>query len=162
MLQHIVKKNILLITGSASEAGPGFRAGAGIGFRIPLTGGHQIRADASYPLLGRSVKFYEQKSEPISNGNLNKVYIEASPGLEASPGSTFCRWRLRVRRSCARLVQFSDEAAETVARDELLAVQLEARRGRGVVGLEPLLDGAALVRMAIHLLAVRDAGRMRR
>ena len=33
MLQHIVKKNILLITGSPSEAGPGFRAGAGIGFR---------------------------------------------------------------------------------------------------------------------------------
>ena len=48
MLQHIVQKNILLITGSASEAGPGFRAGAGIGSRIPLTGGHQIRADASY------------------------------------------------------------------------------------------------------------------
>ena len=48
MLQHILKKNLLLITASASEAGPGFRAGAGIGFRIPLTGGHQIRADASY------------------------------------------------------------------------------------------------------------------
>ena len=39
------------------------------------------------------------------------------------------------------------EAAETVARDELLALELEARRGRGVVFLEPLLDGAALVRM---------------
>ena len=63
-----------------------------------------------------------------------------------------------MRRAC--LVEFSDEAAETVARDELLAVQLEARRGRGVVGLEPLLNGAALVRMAIGLL--RDAGRMRR
>ena len=37
-------RNIILIT----EAGPGFRAGAGTGFRIPLTGGHQIRADASY------------------------------------------------------------------------------------------------------------------
>ena len=49
----------------------------------------------------------------------------------------------------ARLVQFSDEAAERVVRDELLAVQLEPRRGRGVVGFEPLLDGAALVRMAI-------------
>ena len=49
----------------------------------------------------------------------------------------------------------SDEAAETVARDELLALELEARRGRGVVGLEPLLDGAALVRMAVYLL---DAG----
>eukprot|EP00964_Phaeocystis_antarctica_P019296 scaffold10663_cov56-Phaeocystis_antarctica.AAC.1 len=41
-------------------------------------------------------------------------------------------------------VEFSDEAAETVAWDELLAVQLEARRWRGVVVLEPLLDGAAL------------------
>ena len=58
-----------------------------------------------------------------------------------------------MRRSCARLVRFSDEAANKVARDELLAVQLEPRRGRGVVGLEPLLDGAALVRMAIYLLA---------
>ena len=52
MLQHILKKNLLLITGSASEAGPGFRAGAGIGFRIPLTGGHQIRADASSRVKG--------------------------------------------------------------------------------------------------------------
>ena len=81
--------------------------------------------------------------------SITRVY---SPGLEASPGS-FRRWRLRVRRSCARLVQFSDEAAERVVRDELLAVQLEARRGRDAVGLEPLLDGAALVRMAIYLLA---------
>ena len=40
--KHILKKRILGIT----EAGAGFRAGAGIGFRIPLTGGHQIRADA--------------------------------------------------------------------------------------------------------------------
>ena len=46
-------------------------------------------------------------------------------------------------------MQLSNKAAETVARDELLTVQLEARRGRGVVGLEPLLDGAALVCMAI-------------
>ena len=46
-----------------------------------------------------------------------------------------------------------DEAAETVAWDEPLVVQLEARRRRGVVGLEPLLDGAALVRMAVGLLA---------
>ena len=52
-------------------------------------------------------------------------------------------------------MQFSDEAAERVAWDELLAVQLEARRGRDAVGLEPLLDGAALVRMAVGLL--RDA-----
>ena len=56
-------------------------------------------------------------------------------------------------------MQLSDEAAETVARDELLAVQLEARRGRGVVGLEPLLDGAALVYMAIYLFRVRDGER---
>ena len=48
-------------------------------------------------------------------------------------------------------MQLSNKAAETVARDELLTVQLEARRGRGVVGLEPLLDGAALVRVAVHL-----------
>ena len=48
MLQHIVKKNILLITEAGPGFRPGFRAGAGIGFRIPLTGGHQIRADASY------------------------------------------------------------------------------------------------------------------
>ena len=43
-------------------------------------------------------------------------------------------------------VTLADEAAEGVVRDELLVVQLEARRRRGVVGLEPLLDGAALVR----------------
>ena len=41
--KHILKKEDCAITG----AGAGFRAGAGIGFRIPLTGGHQIRADAS-------------------------------------------------------------------------------------------------------------------
>ena len=51
----------------------------------------------------------------------------------------------------AGLVVFSDEAADRVVRVELLALQLGARRGRGVVGLEPLLDGAALVRMAIYL-----------
>eukprot|EP00964_Phaeocystis_antarctica_P096249 scaffold62591_cov58-Phaeocystis_antarctica.AAC.5 len=51
------------------------------------------------------------------------------------------------------LVAVSDEAAETVAWDELLALQLKARRGRGVVGLEPLLDSAALVRMPIYLFA---------
>ena len=44
-----------------------------------------------------------------------------------------------------------DEAAEGVARDELLAHQLDARRGRGGVVLEPLLDGAALVREAVGL-----------
>ena len=31
-----------------TEAGPGFRAGVGIGFRIPLTGGLHIRVDASF------------------------------------------------------------------------------------------------------------------
>ena len=45
-----------------------------------------------------------------------------------------------------------DEAAKGVVRDELLVVQLKASRGRGVVGLEPLLDGAALVRMAVRLI----------
>ena len=56
----------------------------------------------------------------------------------------------------ARPVQFLDEAAEGVVRDELLAHQLEARRGRGVVGLEPLLDGAALVRVTIYLFRICD------
>ena len=56
----------------------------------------------------------------------------------------------------ARPVQFLDEAAERVARDELLAHQLEPRRGRGVVGLEPLLDGAALVRVAVYLFRICD------
>ena len=32
MLQHILKKIILLITEAGAEAGPGFRSGAGIGF----------------------------------------------------------------------------------------------------------------------------------
>ena len=59
-------------------------------------------------------------------------------------------------------MRFSDEAAERVVRDELLAVQLEARRGRGVVGLEPLLDGAALVRVAIYLFCVRSGEEVRR
>ena len=58
----------------------------------------------------------------------------------------------------ARVVKFSDEAAEMVARDELLALELDAGRGRGVVGLEPLLDGAALVRMAVYLFRVRRRG----
>ena len=58
-----------------------------------------------------------------------------------------------VWRYGARPVDVLDEAAKRVARDELLAHQLEPRCGRGVVGLEPLLDGAALVRMAIYLFA---------
>ena len=49
-----------------------------------------------------------------------------------------------------------DAAAEGVVRDELLALELDARRGRGVVGLEPLLDGAALVRMAVGLFCDRE------
>ena len=54
-------------------------------------------------------------------------------------------------RAPATLVEVLDEAAETVVLEELLALELDARRGRGVVGLEPLLDGAALVRMAVYL-----------
>ena len=76
------------------------------------------------------------------------LYAPPSPPPQLQVG-------LRVARSLrARLVKFSDEAAERVARDELLAHQLEARRGRGVVGLEPLLDGAALVGESIYLFAV--------
>ena len=59
--------------------------------------------------------------------------------------------------ACACLAEVLDEAAETVARDELLALEFDARRGRGVVFLEPLLDGAALVRMAVGLF--RDRAR---
>ena len=53
----------------------------------------------------------------------------------------------------ARLVEVEDEAAERVARDEQLALELDACRRRGVVGIEPLLDGAAFVRMAVYLFA---------
>ena len=52
----------------------------------------------------------------------------------------------------ARLVEVLDEAAERVVRDELLALELDARLGRGVVVLEPLLDGAALVGEAVGLV----------
>ena len=72
-------------------------------------------------------------------------------------------WAAQVARSyfvplgaCACLAEVLDETAETVARDELLALELDARRGRGVVGLEPLLDGAALVRMAVYLLGAGE------
>ena len=58
----------------------------------------------------------------------------------------------------ARLVEVEDEAAERVARDEQLALELNPRRGRGVVGLEPLLDGAALVAVTIYLLHLRRGG----
>ena len=54
-------------------------------------------------------------------------------------------------RAPASLVEVLDEAAKGVVRDELLALELDARRGRGVVGLEPLLDGAALVGEAVGL-----------
>ena len=60
------------------------------------------------------------------------------------------------RYAPASLVEVLDEAAERVVRDELLALELDARLGRGVVGLEPLLDGAALVRMAVGLLRDRE------
>ena len=49
-----------------------------------------------------------------------------------------------------------DKAAKGVVRDDLLALELDARRGRGAVGLEPLLDGAALVRMAVYLLGAGE------
>ena len=39
-----------------------------------------------------------------------------------------------------------------VVRIKLLALQLDARRWRGTVGLEPLLDGAALVGEAVYLV----------
>ena len=71
------------------------------------------------------------------------------PADDATAGSAILFVALRAPAS---LVEVLDEAAETVARDELLALELDARRGRGVVGLEPLLDGAALVRMAVYLL----------
>ena len=57
------------------------------------------------------------------------------------------RWRRAHFAPVLWKSQVSDEAAERVVREELLALELDARRGRGVVGLEPLLDGAALVRM---------------
>ena len=56
------------------------------------------------------------------------------------------------QRAPTSLVEVLDEAAEAVARDELLALELDARRGRGVVGIEPLLDGAALVGEAVGLV----------
>jgi hypothetical protein len=49
------------------------------------------------------------------------------------------------------LDKLSDEAAERVALDELLALELDARRRRDVVGLEPVLDGAALVGESVRL-----------
>ena len=57
-----------------------------------------------------------------------------------------------------RLVEVSDEAAERVAWDELLALELDARRRRSVVGLEPLLDGAALIGKPVYLFAFATEG----
>ena len=57
------------------------------------------------------------------------------------------------RPQIARLTNVLDEAAGRVVRVELLALQLDARRGRGVVGLEPLLGGAALVGKVVYLFA---------
>ena len=59
MLQHIVQKNILLITGSASEAGPGFRAGAGIASE------YHLRAATRY---GRMLpKLQKRHPTPFTN-----------------------------------------------------------------------------------------------
>ena len=57
--------------------------------------------------------------------------------------------RQQAASSCLRprLVEVLDEATERV-----LAHQLDARRGRGAVGLEPLLDSAALVGEAVGLI----------
>ncbi len=76
------------------------------------------------------------------------------PADDATAGSAILF--VALLRAPASLVEVLDEAAETVARDELLALELDARRGRGVVGLEPLLDGAALVRMAVYLLGAGE------
>ena len=73
------------------------------------------------------------------------------PANDATAGTAILSVALRAPAS---LVEVLDEAAEAVARDELLALELDARRRRGVVGLEPLLDGAALVRMAVYLLRI--------
>ena len=68
------------------------------------------------------------------------------PADDATARSAITFVPLRVR-----LVEVLDEAAERVVRDELLALELDARLGRGVVVLEPLLDGAALVGEAVGL-----------
>ena len=81
------------------------------------------------------------------------IYAPQPPAGDATAGSAILSVALRAPAS---LVEVLDEAAEAVARDELLALELDARRGRGVVGLEPLLDGAALVRMAVYLLRICD------
>ena len=82
------------------------------------------------------------------------IYAPQPPAGDATAGSAILF--VALLRAPASLVEVLDEAAETVARDELLALELDARRGRGVVGLEPLLDGAALVRMAVYLLGAGE------
>eukprot|EP00964_Phaeocystis_antarctica_P088514 scaffold56327_cov68-Phaeocystis_antarctica.AAC.10 len=60
---------------------------------------------------------------PCSFKTLHPIAYLAPPPPLRPPRSSFA--------------EFSDEATEIVAPDELLALQLEARRGRGVVVLEP-------------------------
>ena len=75
---------------------------------------------------------------PVRAVSRSVVFLSFSSGLRNSKPA-----ELQVPRSLrARLVQVLDEAAKGVVRDELLALELDARRGRGVVDLEPLLDGA--------------------
>ena len=81
------------------------------------------------------------------------IYAPQPPAGDATAGSAILSVALRAPAS---LVEVLDEAAERVARDELLALERGARRGRGVVGREPLLDGAALVCMAVYLLRICD------
>ena len=81
------------------------------------------------------------------------IYAPQPPAGDATADSAILSVALRAPAS---LVEVLDEAAERVARDELLALELDARRGRGVVGLEPQLNGAALVRMAVYLLGAGE------
>ena len=77
---------------------------------------------------------------------LQKSHTTEPPADDATARSAITFVPLR-----ARLVEVLDQAAERVVRDKLLALELDARLGRGVVGLEPLLDGAALVGEAVGL-----------
>ena len=77
---------------------------------------------------------------------LQKSHTTEPPADDATARSAITFVPLR-----ARLVEVLDEAAERVVRDELLALELDARLGRGAVVLEPLLDGAALVGEAVGL-----------
>eukprot|EP00964_Phaeocystis_antarctica_P067650 scaffold40941_cov50-Phaeocystis_antarctica.AAC.1 len=84
---------------------------------------------------------------PPCSVSLGAVAAAGCEGAEAVAAAA----AVRARFLGAMLAKFGvatrfrgDEAAESVAWDELLALELGACRGRGVVGLEPLLDGAAL------------------